>query len=238
MTGNWAMYSTNTYNGMVTTSHQRWISVRPQANEDASKCDLNVFAHRKFRTQSSGAVRGRSAMCPAWQGATNSTLSNIIRPITKEIHMRMGSQNACYSQFITSNHHYHTHSTTHPLRPFSRDLKLERPIMPPNPGKSRLLHIPSFAAIGLSGGYEVYPPIGWHQAFVIDGSKYSLGLPRAPLHHGLTWPVGIPIVFQMPLTIPLHNPNGRQCLPVVRAVEWDCENHWCNKWDNIPKWKM
>ena len=33
--------------------------------------------------------------------------------------------------------------------------------------------------------------LGWHHAFVIGWSKYRLGLPSAPLHYGLTWPVGI-----------------------------------------------
>ena len=80
----------------------------------------------------------------------------------------------------------------------------------------RLLHSPNLVAIGLSVGYETWPPIGWHHPFVIGWSKYSLGLPNAPLHYGLSWPVGILTVFQTPVTVPLHSPNGRQatCLPL------------------------
>ena len=43
-----------------------------------------------------------------------------------------------------------------------------------------LLHSPSLVAVGLSVGYETWPPIGWHHAFVIGWSKYRLGLPSAP----------------------------------------------------------
>ena len=43
--------------------------------------------------------------------------------------------------------------------------------------------------------------IGWHQAFVIGWSKYRLGLPSAPLHYGLTWPVEIPTIFQTPVPV-------------------------------------
>ena len=87
-----------------------------------------------------------------------------------------------------------------------------------SPRHSRLLHSPSLLAIWLSVGYEtrlVSPfEIGW--------SKYSLGLPSAPLHYGLKWPVGIPTVFQTLAIVPLHCPDGRQ-VPAVRAVQGDCE---------------
>ena len=45
---------------------------------------------------------------------------------------------------------------------------------------------PSLVAVGLSVGYETWPPIGWHHPFVIGWSKDRLGLPSAPLHYGLT----------------------------------------------------
>ena len=81
--------------------------------------------------------------------------------------------------------------------------------------------------IGLSVAYETWPPIGWHRPFVIGWSKYRLGLPGALLHYGLTWPVGIPTVFQTPVTVPLHSPNGRQlpfglCKGTVKASSNDC----------------
>ena len=82
----------------------------------------------------------------------------------------------------------------------------------------RLLHSPSLVSIGLSVGYETWPAIGWYHAFVIGWSKYRLGLPSVPLYYGLTWPVGIPTIFQTPVTVPLHSRNGRQ-MPVVRAVQ-------------------
>ena len=63
-------------------------------------------------------------------------------------------------------------------------------------GSVRLLHSPSLVAIGMSVGYEPWPPIGWHHPFVIGWSKYRLGLLNAPLHHGLMWPVGIATVFR------------------------------------------
>ena len=86
----------------------------------------------------------------------------------------------------------------------------------------RLLYSPSMVAIGLSVRYETWPLTGWHHAFVIGWSKYRLGLPSAPLHYGLMWPVGTPTIFQTPVTVPLHSPNGRQ-MPAIRAVQWDCE---------------
>ena len=75
----------------------------------------------------------------------------------------------------------------------------------------RLLPSPSLVAIGL---YETLPPIGWHHAFVIGWSKYRLGLHNAPFHYELTWPVGIPAVFQTPVTVPMHSLCGRQYLPL------------------------
>ena len=82
-----------------------------------------------------------------------------------------------------------------------------------------LLQSPSLVAVGLSVGYETWPPIG---CFMIGSSKDRLGLHSAPLHYGLTWPVGILTVFQTPVTVPLHCPNDRQ-LPAVRTVQGDCE---------------
>ena len=74
----------------------------------------------------------------------------------------------------------------------------------PYPCGHRLLHSPSLVAVGLSVWYETWPPIDWHHPFVIGWSKGRLELPSAPLHYGLTWPVGIPTVFQTPVTVPLH----------------------------------
>ena len=77
----------------------------------------------------------------------------------------------------------------------------------------RMLHGPSLVAIRLSVGYEAWPPIGWHHAFVIDWFKYRLGLPSALWAHATS---GNSHRFQIPVTIPLHHPTGRQ-MPAVRA---------------------
>ena len=82
----------------------------------------------------------------------------------------------------------------------------------------RLLHGPNLVVIGLSMGYETWPPSNWHHPFVIDWFKHRLGLPSTPFHSGLTWPVGIPTIFQTLVTVPLDSPNGRQ-MPAVRAVQ-------------------
>ena len=68
----------------------------------------------------------------------------------------------------------------------------------------RLLDSPNLVVMGrLSVGYKTMPPIGWHHPFVIGWYKYKLGLPRTPLYYGLTWPVGIPTIFQPPVTVHL-----------------------------------
>ena len=77
-------------------------------------------------------------------------------------------------------------------------------------------------AMGLLVGYERWPSIGWYHSFMIVWSKYQLGLPSAPLHHGITLPVRISTVCQIPETAPLHSSDGRQ-LPAVWAVRVDCE---------------
>ena len=91
----------------------------------------------------------------------------------------------------------------------------------------RLLLGHNLVVIGLSVGYEQHPIMWywyetWLHPFVIDWSKYRLGLPSALLHHVLARPVGISTAFQTPVTVPLHSPNGRQ-MPAVRAVQGDCE---------------
>ena len=121
----------------------------------------------------------------------------------------------CLSNFRAIRPLYHPISW---LRDFTRFVgKTSYRLVKRGPGNKtnplswpRLLHSPSLVAVGLSVGYAPWPPIGWHHSFVIGWSKYRLGLPSAPLHYGLTWPVGIPTVFQTPVTVLLHCPNGRQ----------------------------
>ena len=122
----------------------------------------------------------------------------------------------------------------------SGDRKCQRkhlgPLLP------RLLHSLSLVAIGLSVGKETWPPIGWHHPFVIGWSKYRLGLPSAPLHYGLMWPVGIPTLFQTPVTVPLHSPNGRQ-KPVVGAgkpnqIAYLAPSHYLNQCWVIVNWTI
>ena len=73
-----------------------------------------------------------------------------------------------------------------------------------------------------TSGYEKWPPIGWHDPFVIDWSKYRLELATTTLYYGLMWPVWIPTVFQIPGALPLYSPDGRG-MPAIRAVQVDCE---------------
>ena len=72
----------------------------------------------------------------------------------------------------------------------SKKLSLSYPI------GDRLLRSPSLVEVGLSVGYESWPPIDWPHPFVIGWSEDRLGLPSDPLHFGLTWPMGIPTVLQ------------------------------------------
>ena len=83
---------------------------------------------------------------------------------------------------------------------------------------TRLLPSPSLEAIGLSVGYETWSSIGWHHASLNVWSKYRLRLSRNPLHYGLTWPLGIPTVFQTPVTVPMHSPNGCLSLGLCKGT--------------------
>ena len=71
----------------------------------------------------------------------------------------------------------------------------------------------------LSLGYETWRAIGWHHVL---WSKYRLGKASHAMQHGFTWPVGISTVFQRLLIVPFYIPNSRH-MPVVRAVQWECE---------------
>ena len=79
-----------------------------------------------------------------------------------------------------------------------------------------MLHSPNLLAIGLSARSETWPPIGWHHPFVISWSKYRLGLPSAPLHYGLMWPVWIPA----------ENSSGRVQCPDWSQVSAIHADHW------------
>ena len=50
---------------------------------------------------------------------------------------------------------------------------------------ARLLNSPRLVVLGLSMGYETWPPMHWHRPFVIGWSKYRLGLPQSQ------WIVGL-----------------------------------------------
>ena len=87
---------------------------------------------------------------------------------------------------------------------------------------NRLLHSPSLVALGLSGEYETWPPIGWHCHFVIGQSKYNVVIASVVISWN-RWE--FPPYFQRALTVPLRSPNGRQ-MPAVRAVQGGCERVW------------
>ena len=70
--------------------------------------------------------------------------------------------------------------------------------------------------------------------FVIGWSRYRLGLPRAPLHYMPTWPVGIPIVFQNPVRVPLHSPNS---LPIGLCARGLCNSLELSVWQLCGHWR-
>ena len=95
--------------------------------------------------------------------------------------------------------------------------------------QTKLLHSSTLVVVGLSVGYETWPPIGWHHPLVIGWSKYRLWLPQ------LQWVVGshdqwFYTFFQRPLTIPLHSPYGRLpwglCKDFVKSKISHNTNHW------------
>ena len=88
-----------------------------------------------------------------------------------------------------------------------------------------------------SVGYGAWSLTGWHHHFMIDWSRYRLGLPGVAMHYGFMQPVGIPTVFCKALTVPLHSPNGRQ-MPAIKAVQGDCERVYTSDVparENVPR---
>ena len=83
----------------------------------------------------------------------------------------------------------------------------------------RLLHSPILVALGLSVGYETWPPIGWHHPFVIGWCKYRPGLPRVAMHCGFMWLVGISIVFGGHWQPPCTALTAGKCLPLALCKE-------------------
>ena len=75
----------------------------------------------------------------------------------------------------------------------------------------RRLHNTNSMPMALSVGYETWPPFCWHHSFLFGWSKYKPGVPSAPLHDELMWPVGIPSVFQTSC-LPLY--TSLTCLPL------------------------
>ena len=76
-------------------------------------------------------------------------------------------------------------------------------------------------------GYEILPRFHWLVLPALWLADLNIDWETRRLHwilgnYGLTWPMGISPVFQTPLTVPLHSPNGRE-MPVVRSVQGDCE---------------
>ena len=76
----------------------------------------------------------------------------------------------------------------------------------------RLLHSLSRVAVGLSVGCETWPQIDWHYLFVIDCSKYCMGLPH------LQWIVNSHDWWEFPLFFRGHwqssctAPSAGNCL--------------------------
>ena len=86
-----------------------------------------------------------------------------------------------------------------------------------------MLQSPGLVAIGLSAGYETWPPIGWHHAFLwLVGLNIGCDCLMSHCILGSCNLLGISTVFRMPLTVPMHSPNTRQ-MHGIRAVQGDCE---------------
>ena len=96
----------------------------------------------------------------------------------------------------------------------------------------KLLHSLNLAVIGLSVGYETWPPIGWHHPIVIVWPKYKLGLPSDPLHYWLMWPGGFPPFFRPQWQSLCSALMAGNCLPLGL-----CKGLWkslLNLWQNLP----
>ena len=65
-------------------------------------------------------------------------------------------------------------------------------------------------------------PLAGISSFVIGWSRYTHQLHWILGNYGLKQLVIISNIFQTPLTVPLHSPNGRQ-MPAISAVQGDCE---------------
>ena len=89
-------------------------------------------------------------------------------------------------------------------------------------GSNRLLHSPNLASVGLSVGHDEISLIGCVGGYEIVWSNCRLGklLTCIALQNHVV--VGIFIIFQRPLTVPLHSPYGRQ-MPAVKVVQGDCD---------------
>ena len=73
---------------------------------------------------------------------------------------------------------------------------------------ARLLHSLSLVVMGVSVGYQAWPPIGWCHSVVIGWSKYSLGMPQLQCIVGPHHRWEFPLFFK---------------LPGVGAVQGDCK---------------
>ena len=87
------------------------------------------------------------------------------------------------------------------------------------------LHSPSLVAIGLSVGYETWPPIGWHHPFVIGlNIDWDCLVPHCIMGSCDQWEFSL---FQTTVTVPLHcrrlplrlcNGTVTEC---TVGLEWD-----------------
>ena len=82
---------------------------------------------------------------------------------------------------------------------------------------ARPQHSPSLMALGLSLGYETWPPVSWHYPFVIGWSKHRFVSYRSALCAHVT----DRDFHRFPLTVPLHSPDDRY-LPAAWDVQGDC----------------
>ena len=100
------------------------------------------------------------------------------------------------------------------------------------PSSCRGLHSPSLLAFSGASNYPASHVVSLSGLNIVAGTSTVLDSGWAAMHYELKLPVGILTIFQRPLTVPLHSPDGRQ-LPAIRAVQGDCETVYFSCMNNL-----
>ena len=81
------------------------------------------------------------------------------------------------------------------------------------PSSCRGLHSPSLLACSGASNYPASHVVSLSGLNIVAGTSTVLDSGWAAMHYELKLPVGILTIFQRPLTVPLHSPDGGNCLP-------------------------